>query len=118
MPGLDYIKGYQAGGDVDQPSTTLPVGPAVQSKSKYSLPTSKGAVGVDESILRKMQELIDEREARKGGFMESLRDATAWWSGGMAGPGEALARRRKEQEEEDDLYIFKHSFNFLILSLF
>ena len=30
--------------------------------------------------------------------MEGLKDATAWWSGGMAGPGQALAARSAERE--------------------
>lgn len=105
MPGLDYIKGYDEGGNVqpttEEEKTPTVVGKAVPSKSKYALPTTTGAAGVDESILQKMQELIAQREAQKGSFMESLRDAQAWWSGGMAGPGEALARRAKEREEQE-----------------
>lgn len=103
MSGLDYIPRYQTGGDVDQTdtSTSTIMGKAVPSKGKYALPTSVGAAGVDESILQKMQELIAQRESQKGGFMESLKDATAWWSGGVQGPGEALARRAKEREEFD-----------------
>jgi hypothetical protein len=103
MPGLDYIKGYEDGGDVNQPTETpiTAVGKAVQSKSKYALPTPTGAAGVDQGILERMQKLIDEREAQKGGFMESLRDAQAWWTGGVAGPSEALARRAKEREDFD-----------------
>ena len=72
MPGLDYIKGYEDGGDVtptpDTPTTA--VGKAVQSKSKYALPTATGAAAVDEGILQRMQDLIDQREAQKGSFME------------------------------------------------
>jgi hypothetical protein len=103
MPGLDYIPRFEEGGDVEPtqtPTTPLSAKPVV-SKSKYALPTSTGATGVDESILQRMQEIINQREAQKGSFMESLKDATAWWSGGMAGPGEALARRAKEREEQE-----------------
>lgn len=106
MPGLDYIPRYKAGSDVDSTDTTAtPTTPAVAkpvaSKSPYGLPTPTGAVGVDEGILQKMQEMIAQREKQKGGFMESLRDAQAWWTGGVAGPSEALARRAKEREEFD-----------------
>jgi len=102
MPGLDYIKGYEEGGDVDQtPTQPTAIGKAVQTKTKYGLPTPTGAAGVDEGILQKMQEMIKQREAQKGSFMESLRDAQAWWSGGMAGPSEALNRRAKEREEQE-----------------
>jgi hypothetical protein len=48
-----------------------------------------------------MQKLIAERETQKGSFLESLKDANAWWSGGAAGPGESLARRAKEREEAE-----------------
>jgi hypothetical protein len=105
MSGLDYIKRYQEGGDVDNAEESTPpltaVGKAVPAKGKYALPTATGTTGVDEDLLRRMQEMIAQREAQKGGFMESLKDATAWWSGGMAGPGEALARRQKEREEQE-----------------
>jgi|688.fasta_scaffold69996_1 hypothetical protein len=103
MPGLDYIKGYNEGSGVEPPAETpiTTVGKAVQSKSKYSLPTPTGVAGVDQGILERMQKLIDEREAQKGGFMESLRDAQAWWTGGVAGPSESLARRAKEREDFD-----------------
>jgi hypothetical protein len=73
---------------------------AVVSKSPYSLGTPSGNVGIDPQLLANMQQLIDEREARKNSLNEAMRDATAWWSGGAAGPGEALARRAKEREEE------------------
>ncbi len=103
MPGLDYIKGYENGGDVNQPTETpiTAVGKAVQSKTKYGLPTPTGAAGVDEGILQRMQDIINQREAQRGSFMESLKDAQAWWTGGVAGPSEALARRTKEREEQE-----------------
>jgi hypothetical protein len=103
MPGLDYIKGYEEGGSTEPPVETpiTAVGKAVQSKGKYALPTPTGAAGVDQSILERMQKLIDEREARKGGFMESMRDAQAWWSGGEKGPFQALSQRAKEREEQE-----------------
>jgi hypothetical protein len=103
MPGLDYIKGYNEGSGVEPPAETpiTTVGKAVQSKGKYSLPTPTGATGVDEGILERMQKLIDEREAQKGGFMESLRDAQAWWAGGEKGPFQTLSQRAKEREDFD-----------------
>jgi hypothetical protein len=48
-----------------------------------------------------MQKLIDEREAQKGSFLETLRDAQAWTTGGVHGPSEGLGRRAKEREEFD-----------------
>ena len=104
MPGLDFVKRYQAGGEVAEDETTqpsIPVGKAVASKSPYALPTAAGNVAIDESILTRMQQLIAEREARKGGFAEGMLDAQAWWSGGQAGPYKALAERRAQKEADE-----------------
>jgi hypothetical protein len=108
MAGLNYIKGYEDGGDVKaevpvekEPATSPLTAQAAQSKSPYALPTPKGMIGVDPALLENMQQLINERESRKNSFNEAMRDATAWWSGGMAGPGEALARRAAEREGFD-----------------
>lgn len=109
MAGLDSIKGYNNGGDVVVEDTTETATPevknapvqakAVASKSPYGLPTPTGSSGVDEGLLEKMQRIIDERERQKGSFQESLKDAMAWWSGGMAGPAEALRARAKDRED-------------------
>ena len=101
MAGLDNIKHYQEGSTVEADTSTTPTAPlsAKAAPSKY-LPTPTSATGVDPALLQNMQQLIDEREAQRSGLMESLKDATAWWSGGVAGPGEALSRRAKEREEQ------------------
>jgi hypothetical protein len=79
----------------------LATGVPVAAKGPYALPSGKSPVGVDPSLLDNMQKLIAERERQKGSFMESLKDANAWWSGGAAGPGEALRARQKEREEQE-----------------
>jgi hypothetical protein len=105
MAGLDNIKHYngEEGSSVSSDTATEAQAPlsvkAVASKSPYALPTPMGVTGVDPQLLKNMEDLIAEREARKNSFLESMKDATAWWSGGMAGPGEALARRAKERDE-------------------
>jgi hypothetical protein len=77
----------------------LPVGKAAATKnSPYSLPTSTSPTGVDAGILKRMEQMIAERDAQKGSLLESMKDANAWWSGGMAGPGEALRARAAERE--------------------
>jgi hypothetical protein len=48
-----------------------------------------------------MEKLVQEREAQRGGFGEAMRDAQAWWSGGIAGPSEGLAKRAAEKEGFD-----------------
>jgi hypothetical protein len=82
-------------------SAPLATGTPVAAKGPYALPSGKSPVGVDPSLLENMQKLIAEREAQKGSFLESLKDANAWWSGGAAGPGESLRARQKEREEQE-----------------
>jgi hypothetical protein len=79
----------------------LATGTPVAAKGPYALPSGKSPVGVDPGLLENMQKLIAEREKQKGSFLESLKDANAWWSGGAAGPGEALRARAKEREEQE-----------------
>jgi hypothetical protein len=74
--------------------TAVPKGP-------YALPTGGGVAGVDPALLENMQKLIAERETQKNSFLESMKDANAWWSGGVAGPGEALRARAKDREEQE-----------------
>jgi hypothetical protein len=105
MAGLDSIKKYQEGSSVNsepeekkEPPAPLSA-KAVKATGPYALPTPTSVTGVDPALLENMQKIIEEREARKNSFGQAMRDATAWWSGGMAGPGEALARRDKERQE-------------------
>lgn len=86
--------------DTPEP-TQIPVGKAAVPKGPYALPTGGAPTGVDPALLENMQKLIAEREAQKGSFLESMKDANAWWSGGAAGPGEALRARAKEREEQE-----------------
>ena len=82
-------------------TTQLPVGKTAVPKGPYALPTGGTPTGVDPALLENMQKMIAEREAQKGSFLESMKDANAWWSGGVAGPGEALRARAKEREEQE-----------------
>jgi len=111
MAGLDNIKKFEGGGltgaetPVETPTEatdTTVIGKAAAQKGPYALPLGGVATGVDPELLANMQKMVAEREAQKNGFMENLKDATAWWSGGMAGPGEALARRSAEREKQDE----------------
>jgi hypothetical protein len=105
MAGLDIIKGYADSESVEpttdtQETTAAPLTKAVASKGPYALPTPTGLAGVDPNLLERMQQMINEREAQRGSFSEAMRDAQAWWSGGAAGPSEALARRAAEKEAQ------------------
>ena len=110
MAGLDNIKHYDEGSTVEGETPTTPTTPedtekqaplsakAVTSKGPYALPTPSGLANVDPSLLERMQSIINEREAQRNSFSESMRDAQAWWSGGVAGPSEGLAKRAAEKE--------------------
>lgn len=82
-------------------TTTYATGKTAVPKGPYALPTGGTATGVDPALLENMQKMIAEREAQKGSFLESMKDANAWWSGGAAGPGESLRARAKEREEQE-----------------
>ena len=73
----------------------------VPTKGAYSLGQPIGPTGYDPELLKNMQQLINEKEKQKNSFLEGLRDATAWWSGGVAGPAEALQNRAIEKDRQD-----------------
>ena len=98
-PGLESVSADAQ--DTPDETTTTAVGKAPAAKGPFVLPTATGNVGVDPALLENMRQLIAEREARKGSFMENLKDATAWWSGGQAGPGEALRTRAAERDANE-----------------
>jgi hypothetical protein len=55
-------------------------------------------------VLNQMEQLYIQRQADRTGFMEAMKDASAWFSGGVEGPHQALLARdkfRQEQEGED-----------------
>ena len=87
--------------DTPEPAAPLPTGKTAAAKGPYALPTGGTPTGVDPALLENMQKLIAERETQKGSFLESMKDANAWWSGGIAGPGEALRARAKDREEQE-----------------
>lgn len=82
-------------------TTQFATSKAPVSKSPYAITGGGTPTGVDPALLENMQKLIAERETQKGSFLESLKDANAWWSGGAAGPGESLRARAKEREEAE-----------------
>ena len=101
QPGLEAVTTADTTAATDTTTSGLATGKAATAKGAYALPIGGGLTGVDPTLLENMQKLIAEREAQKNSFMEGLKDATAWWSGGMAGPGAALQARDKQREEQD-----------------
>lgn len=84
----------------DEPVAVGTVKPAA-SKGPWSLGTPTGLTGYDPELLTNMQKLIEEKQAQKGSFMEGMKDAMAWWSGGVAGPAEALQNRALEKDRQE-----------------
>ena len=91
--GLDSLS-------ADEPVAVGTVKPAA-AKGPYSLGTSTVASGYDPELLQNMQKLIEEKQSQKNSFMENMKDAMAWWSGGVAGPAEALANRAAEKDRQE-----------------
>ena len=96
-PGLNAVNPTKLEDSVAYAKPTPATGPA----SAYALPQSTMATGVDPELLANMQAMITERESRKNSFMERMKDAQAWWSGGVAGPAEALQNRALERARQE-----------------
>ena len=47
----------------------------------------------NESVLAQMQDLYKQKQAEKNYFLQDIADASAWFSGGAAGPTQGLAQR-------------------------
>jgi hypothetical protein len=60
-------------------------------------------VVANENVLSQMQDLYKQKLAEKNYWLQDLADASAWWSGGAAGPVEGLSKRaavRSAQEKD------------------
>ena len=105
MAGLDNIKNSDSSSEdtTDTGALAQAKAPTTMGKGAYlsALPSASGSAAIPPELLENMKQMIAEREARKGSFMENLKDATAWWSGGIHGPGEALRLRAAEREGQD-----------------
>ena len=97
MAGLDSVTQTET---TEESTVTPQVTPAAAPKgSKYSLPTVKGTVGLDSSILQQMQNIIAEKEAKKNSFGEGLRDVMAFDVGYRGDLNKSLRERAAEKEQ-------------------
>ena len=105
MGGLSYFdNGGQAESDqgVDTSSTRLQVKPTA-AKGKIQYPALSGTVPAGQSTLQAMEEMYQEMLARQtglSGFLESAKDAQAWWTPGGANRAQALDTRSKAREQQ------------------
>lgn len=101
--GLSYFSDGSSTNTEEQKPTAFQAKPTAP-KGKFGLPTPAGNVPISQSVLDQMEQLYIQRQTDRSGLMESLKDASAWFSGGVRGPQEALLARdrfRQEQEGED-----------------
>jgi hypothetical protein len=105
MGGLSYFdNGGQAEPDqeVDTSSARLQVKPTA-AKGKIQYPALSGTVPAGQSTLQAMEEMYQEMLARQtglSGFLESAKDAQAWWTPGGANRAQALDTRSKAREQQ------------------
>lgn len=96
MSGLSY---FDNGGAAQSEDATVMVKPTA-GRGRYGLPTVTTNLPVNTGVLSSMEQLYQDKLAQQQGFMEGMKDAAAWWSGGIEGPGAALSRRSREREEQ------------------
>lgn len=99
MSGLSYFdQGSQADDEQETP-VSVPAKPSA-GKGTYALPTIAGNVNVNQGVLSAMEQMYVDKLNQQQGFMEAMKDAAAWWSGGVEGPSAALSRREKDREAQ------------------
>jgi hypothetical protein len=102
--GLSYFSNGSSTSDPDEQKPVAFQAKPTAPKGKFGLPTPAGNVPVNQSVLDQMEQLYMQRQTDRSGLLESMKDATAWFSGGVRGPQEGLLARdrfRQEQEAED-----------------
>lgn len=67
-------------------------------KNKYALPAPTGTVALDPSILESMQQIINQKEAKRTSFMEGLKDVMAYDVGYRGDLNKSLRQRAEEKE--------------------
>jgi hypothetical protein len=90
----------QGGLPVETPTET-PTGGLTATTDKNGKITPAGKIALDPTqtseILKNMQSMIDERESPLREFEKGLQRASAWGSGGIHGPAQALAQVNTQQ---------------------
>ena len=98
MSGLSYLSNGGQGETVTE-DVTIQTKPSA-GKGRYALPSLTSNLPVGGGVLSSMEQLYADKLAQQQGFMEGMKDAAAWWSGGIEGPSAGLSRRAKEREEQ------------------
>lgn len=98
MAALDTLNTTDTTEDTSAKVTPQVTPSAPVKGSKYSLPTIKGTVGIDPSILESMQQIIAQKEAKKSSFMEGLKDVMAYDVGYRGDINKSVRERAAERE--------------------
>lgn len=68
---------------------------------KYiTLPAATGTTPIPSSTLENLQKEYEARKAEKSSFLERMKDAQAWLSGGIYGPTQGLQQRGQERSQQ------------------
>lgn len=107
MGGLSYFQeGKSTTPDTEQETPAEETRPATVSgkatavKGQLAFPTISGNVDIGPGVLEAMEQLYRQKQAQQNSFMEAMKDAAAWASGGLEGPTRGLALRGEERAKQ------------------
>jgi len=105
-PGLSFTQNADApsAADTDNVQNIGGTGALVKTTGKGISPVGNIAMDPTQTaeLLANMQEMVDQRTGAGSQFMRGLERASAWGSGGVQGPSQALAALNAQQQREDE----------------
>jgi hypothetical protein len=106
-PGLNYTQSADApsAADTDNVQNIGGGGGALVKATNRGI-SPVGNIAMDPTqtaeLLANMQDMVDQRTGAGSQFMRGLERASAWGSGGVQGPSQALATLNAQQQKEDE----------------
>jgi hypothetical protein len=105
-PGLNYTQSADApsAADTDNVQDIGGTGALVKATGKGISPIGNIVMDPTQTaeLLANMQDMVDQRTGAGSQFMRGLERASAWGSGGVQGPSQALATLNAQQQREDE----------------
>jgi hypothetical protein len=107
-PGLNYTQSADAPSaadtDNEQNINSGGTGALVKATNRGISPVGNIAMDPTQTaeLLANMQDMVDQRTGAGSQFMRGLERASAWGSGGVQGPSQALATLNAQQQKEDE----------------
>jgi hypothetical protein len=106
ISGLDTLAEdpYALSAETEAATASQPAGALVKSTGKTLAPVGNIAMGPEQTaeLLANMQQMVDDRTGAGSQFMRGLERASAWGSGGVQGPSQALSTLNAQQQREDE----------------